>query len=490
MKEKIDDIEVDIGNAKLEIDDFAYARTKKDKANINVLVEKLKAGIKLDPVEVQKVTGYKEDKTVFLLINGGHRLEAYDEYNKLDDYPEAKPTYISYKDEPLYYETYKSDLAIRSHNANDEQGLNSRVQDTKKTVRNLASANPDWTQEKIGQVLHRTRSLVSEYAGDIFQERKASIKRKVARLSRLGWTNEAIGVLMGKTEGAVREIRKNIKTDEITISFKAGKSIEEISSYNDLDIQTVWSIVLEDKDDEAKFELLKRHIEGLGEESLPKYYDVWNYSGCLSIAGKEGYAGRIPGQIVANVLFHFTNQADLVIDPMAGGGTTVDVCLLMNRKCYAYDINPIREDIIEHDITKALAKPRKANLIFLDPPYYKKKAEEYKLPEAYQTREGFMAFAEKWVNFCDESIKPGGCVTLLMSDYVDYDNCAESIFSYEYSLLFEQAGYGTLYKISCPIPPGQGDEKRMVTAKAKKRIEIRGRELYILKKQVNYVRAA
>ena len=40
----------------------------------------------------------------------------------------------------------------------------------------------------------------------------------------------------------------------------------------------------------------------------------------------------------------------LVVDPMAGGGTTLDVCESMGRRCLAYDLHPVRPDIHQHDV--------------------------------------------------------------------------------------------------------------------------------------------
>ena len=46
-----------------------------------------------------------------------------------------------------------------------------------------------------------------------------------------------------------------------------------------------------------------------------------------------------------------------------------------------YDVNPVREDIIEHDLVRqGLPKEAEnADLIFFDPPYCKKKRKEYGL---------------------------------------------------------------------------------------------------------------
>jgi DNA modification methylase len=37
---------------------------------------------------------------------------------------------------------------------------------------------------------------------------------------------------------------------------------------------------------------------------------------------------------------------DLVVDPMCGSGTTIDVCKEERRRAIGYDIHPTRPDII------------------------------------------------------------------------------------------------------------------------------------------------
>ncbi len=43
-------------------------------------------------------------------------------------------------------------------------------------------------------------------------------------------------------------------------------------------------------------------------------------------------AGPDAEQLVAHALFYFTQEGDLVFDPMAGGGVVADTCLAFNRK--------------------------------------------------------------------------------------------------------------------------------------------------------------
>ncbi|KXA90144.1 hypothetical protein AKJ62_01565 [candidate division MSBL1 archaeon SCGC-AAA259D14] len=79
-----------------------------------------------------------------------------------------------------------------------------------------------------------------------------------------------------------------------------------------------------------------------------------------------------------NILYYHTDQEDLVIDPMAGGASTVDACLIMGRDCRAYDIKPSRDDILKNDIREGYRKKANgADLILLDPPYGDKMVDEY-----------------------------------------------------------------------------------------------------------------
>ncbi|GAJ17244.1 unnamed protein product, partial [marine sediment metagenome] len=80
----------------------------------------------------------------------------------------------------------------------------------------------------------------------------------------------------------------------------------------------------------------------------------------------QDHAGRIPGQIVLNALYYYSQPSDLVVDPMAGGGTTNDACLLLGRRCRSYDIKPKRVDIEKHDIAQGFpSRTEKCDLVFL-----------------------------------------------------------------------------------------------------------------------------
>ena len=71
-------------------------------------------------------------------------------------------------------------------------------------------------------------------------------------------------------------------------------------------------------------------------------FNVWNIPN-RDKRYRLDFKSVIPGQIAENILYYFTEPFDVVVDPMAGGGSTIDVCKAMMRHYKTYDINPMRE---------------------------------------------------------------------------------------------------------------------------------------------------
>lgn len=61
--------------------------------------------------------------------------------------------------------------------------------------------------------------------------------------------------------------------------------------------------------------------------------------------GNNKYSGVTPAFIIWNLIQRYTKENDLVLDPMCGSGTTVDVCKEENRKVLGFDIVPYRADM-------------------------------------------------------------------------------------------------------------------------------------------------
>ena len=109
-----------------------------------------------------------------------------------------------------------------------------------------------------------------------------------------------------------------------------------------------------------------------------QHFDVWQFQ---SANGESSYFGKMPPQVVENLLWLYTQPGDIVMDPFAGGGTTIDVAKRMGRRVWASDLNPSTPTlpIHQHDACDGWpeAAPRKADLVLLDPPYWQQAKGRY-----------------------------------------------------------------------------------------------------------------
>ena len=95
--------------------------------------------------------------------------------------------------------------------------------------------------------------------------------------------------------------------------------------------------------------------------------------------------------MIAHILYYFSQQSDLVFDPMGGGGVTPDVCLAFNRRCWTVDMvdRPATKPEIEPyywDVQGDFKKDRKnsvffnakqkPDLIICDPPCFDKEQDD------------------------------------------------------------------------------------------------------------------
>ncbi len=81
------------------------------------------------------------------------------------------------------------------------------------------------------------------------------------------------------------------------------------------------------------------------------------------------YQGATPAYIIWNLLARYTKPKDLVVDPMCGSGTTLEVARDLGRRALGYDLAPIRDDIFRADARKLPLESEKADFVFVDPPY-------------------------------------------------------------------------------------------------------------------------
>ncbi len=111
----------------------------------------------------------------------------------------------------------------------------------------------------------------------------------------------------------------------------------------------------------------------------PPLYNIWNLK--KQDNATDSHFGSFPLYFMKSLLYYHTKPMDIIFDPFAGGGTTVDACKEMMRRYYCTDliVKPGREkDILQHDITNGLPDNLpKPDIVFLDPPYWKQAEGKY-----------------------------------------------------------------------------------------------------------------
>ena len=85
--------------------------------------------------------------------------------------------------------------------------------------------------------------------------------------------------------------------------------------------------------------------------------------------GNNKYNGVTPAFVLWNLLHRYTKEGDLVVDPMCGSGTTIDVAKELKREVIGYDLNVTRPEIIKNDSRKIPLKDNSVDFVFIDSPY-------------------------------------------------------------------------------------------------------------------------
>jgi ParB family chromosome partitioning protein len=186
----------------------------------------------------------------------------------------------------------------------------------------------------------------------------------------------------------------------------------------------------------------------------PTPYDIWAFRHDRAFG--IPHPGSIPAAIIAHALHYFTPPGGLVVDPMAGGGTTLDVCQSMGRRCLAYDLDPARPEILCHDIREGFpSETIGCDLIFCDPPYHTMLAHMYSADGiASASLEEWVAFLHELTRHSLATLRPGGYLALLLASQTEKDlppghgYIDHTFMGYVAAL---QAGFLPERRISCPM---------------------------------------
>jgi DNA modification methylase len=308
-----------------------------------------------EKINESKVEEYKQYITVLpkiiinqdnILIDGAHRLHA----NKRMNQEFIECDVMETKDD--------DDLFLKAVELNAKHGYQMTQKEKKDSVislyeKTLNGEAKSFDVKRLKESFGIPDTTFSDWTKKLSQEIEAKLLEKILNLYLQNHTQEEIGKKVGLARNTVTDKIKEID------DFLKGMSENPIS-----EIPT-------------KFKFLADIYTKMSEFS-PQLYNIWNKQAYDS---DNQHFGKFPFTFMENLIYYYTKPFDVVFDPFAGGGTTIDVCKKWLRKYCVSDLNPIetRDDIPKHDIMKGLPEhiPSKINFVFLDPPYWRQAEGEY-----------------------------------------------------------------------------------------------------------------
>ncbi|MGD9160344.1 MAG: DNA methyltransferase [Desulfobacteraceae bacterium] len=424
------------------IDNSIYPRISVDHKRVSMFEENMRDGFEFDPIHLQE---HPDEPGKYRVLDGVHRFKAYKGIGE----KEVRAQIIKLNGEdPLLYAASK---AIGPRELKDE--------DARDTARRAYQRNPRISSEKLGKAVGRSSRMVNIYISDLRAAVKADFEINLFRLVRLGIPQERIAERLAIPRISVRNYlaKKEIFPNEPNVDLKKGFTVAQVAEKHGWPEPLVWAISLDGKSDPVKYSELQWGI---------RTWDYWSWNDCDKRFGDE-WPGRIPAQLVAHILYYFSKQGDLVIDPMAGGGVTADTCLAFNRRCWSFDMvdRPDERPEIEHyfwdkdDLKWPVNGKTKPDLIIFDPPYFSKKVKEYEEDSISNlTREEYMDFLEAFFRLAFENSKKGTRLVMINADWRDFqstpaleENEEAAILIIDYGNLMRKAGWAVSHVMQAPM---------------------------------------
>jgi len=250
-------------------------------------------------------------------------------------------------------------------------------------VRNLNELLPLLTAERDENVMRkdfsRSEAVAMGESIEKFIEKPAAEKREKSGTNQY---TEPSGKLPEGSKGDSRD-KVGAAVGMSGKTYEKAKAVVSAAKENPKKFETVRQEMDKTGNVDKAFKIVKRIDDTDKLPFEPQAFNIWNFTDRNPAFGIE-YPGNIPGDIIQNLLWLYTEKKDLVVDPFSGGGVTHDVCQWWSKKmwpvrCVSLDAIPSRPEIKQNDITDGFpASARNAKLVFLDPPYWKQKRGDYK----------------------------------------------------------------------------------------------------------------
>lgn len=395
-----------------------------------------------DSVTIQR---YANDLNVLPAIEVNQRNEIIDGYHRWTAHRKEKAEAID-----VFVTETKSDadLLALACERNAKHGLSFSLQEKKSLALRLYADGTGRNEEEIARLLSIKSKTVSGYLARRKKDLKAERNRRIFYKWLACKTEDEIADDEGPTQRAIHEIVENQKKSDMVAKLLV------FSEFNDPD----WS---------------------------PPLYNIWKQQ---TKTNAVSHFGNSEPMILDNLLYMYTEPFDIVIDPFAGGGSTIDVCKKRLRRYWVSDRLPIveRNDIRQWDVLEGPPPLHKrwgnVKLLFLDPPYWIQAKGKYSNdPQdlANMSIDDFYETLSDFILNCAGKMKQGAYVALLMGPS-QWPIEEKHVVDHTFDVM--QRINGNLdfeIRIVCPYESQQYNGNQVKWAKENRRVLVLNRELSV-----------
>jgi len=372
-----------------------------------------------------------------ILIDGFHRWTAH----RKNEAPTIRAIVTQTASENEVYA-----LAIER---NSTHGLQMNNEDKKSSAIRLYAAGTGYSKEDIARILSVSTRSVTGYLTDVDKQLREDRKQRISDMWMACYTSEEIADAVGVSRQSVDGLLP--KMEELPNSAKV------LSKFQDQDFS-------------------------------PPLYNVWSFA---KKTNAVGHFGNTEQRIVDNLLYLYTEPFDIVVDPFAGGGSTIDICRYRSRRYWASDRKPIVEreneirklDIVE-DVPPLNKRWSDVTLTYLDPPYWKQAENQYSTDAedlANQPLEEFTDNLIGVVNRIAERQSRGVIALIIQPTQWRSDNRQFTDHIMHLVTGVNQKRLRLENRISCPYSTEQCTPQQVEWAKANKQLLVISRELIVWK---------
>ena len=371
------------------------------------------------------------------LIDGFHRWTAY-KTNEIEQIPvEVIPT------------ATELELLLLAVRANSQHGWQLTAEDKRRLAVQLYELGKGQTKEEIAQALSVSVQTVRAYLSGIDRRIREERKQQIFDLYMDCHTQNEIA------EGVVIA-RKSV--DDIIKSFG---------------------------ENESTFDFAKSILHEPDSDYKTPIYNIWTFG---KLSNEVKHPGNSEQGIVDNLLDLYTEPFDIVFDPFAGGGSTIDVCRKRLRRCYASDRKPIparEHQIRELDIVKSMPDLNKrwsdVSLTYLDPPYWKQAENQYSTDPEDLANMSLDDFTESLISIVKKigHKQTKGVIALLIQPtqwLAEGKEVVDHVID-----LASSVNLRLMSRVICPYSTEQYNSKQVDWAKENKELLVLNRELIIWK---------